>query len=467
MSPARTISQEGAAIPTWTPMSPPQRPTIGPARTASAAGGSRNDKRLSLNLPLQPSGVYTFARHTPSSSVSATPTTTTGSVTSFDTQVSPGGTGSFLTALAAQERRVLELREDLQRAEADLAQLKSQWALHEMTRKRYEVQHVEQLQTFGVLRGDTDGCVEGKSELAGSDIELDRRKAMGGDTSPAKRKVFSGSRHMRTLSLLSSNARNNYRQPLTSGGNSSQSDNDGDPAGSLSRSSTMPILLPQPRDIATNKGSNNRPSTRDPPREALLRTGKQIAVDFKESLWTFIEDLRQATVGDEGVNATQSRTMSASPAKAHRQPSKMGLRNKETQSPVRQPLKADITEAPSRNAVDDSALIDVGSRLKTASETDDKARPKAVVSTLGRLQQPAQGDGGFDDESWESWDSPSSKTQPSDWTGNTWLSDIGFSSPLHEGIRSTWYVGARFRYIPLVAVIFRLFLSPRQYLSSR
>lgn len=437
------------------------------ARTASAAGGSRNDKRLSLNLPLQPNGVSTFMRHTPSSSASATPTTTTGSVMSSDTQVSPGGSGSFLTALAAQERRVLELREDLQRAEADLAQLKSQWALHEMTRKRYEIQQVEQLQTFGVLRSDMDGCAEERNEDSIPSLELDRRKAMGGDTSPTKRKVFSGSRHMRTLSLLSSNAGNYHSQPLTSGGNSSQSATDGDSAGLASRSSTVPILLHQTRDTTVNKGSNDRPPVRDPPKDALLRTGKQIAVDFKEGLWTFIEDLRQATVGDEGISATQSRTMSASPAKAHRQPSKMSLRSKETRIPVRKSPKADDTDALSGNAVNGSALIDVGSILGPATETDDSATSNAIVSNPGRLQQPTPGDGGFDDESWESWDSPSSKTQPSDWTGNAWLSDVVFSSPLHEGIRSTWYVWARLRSVPLVAVLFRLFLSPRQYLSSQ
>ena len=43
---------------------------------------------------------------------------------------------NFLTAIAAQERRVLELKEDLVRAEADLRKLKVQWAQHEAQKKR-------------------------------------------------------------------------------------------------------------------------------------------------------------------------------------------------------------------------------------------------------------------------------------------------------------------------------------------
>ena len=380
--------------------------------------------------------------------------------------MSPGSTGSFLTALAAQERRVLELREDLQRAEADLARLKSQWTIHEMTRKRSEIRHVEQLQTFGVVQSDMDGCAEEESGPPRFSSEMDRRRAMGGDTSPTKRKVFSGSRHMRTLSLLSSNATKIHSQPLSAGGDPSQSKYERDPADPLSRSSTVPILPPRPKDIMVEKGSSRIPAIHDPPRDALLRTGRQIAVDFKEGLWTFIEDLRQATVGDEGISSTQSRTMSALPAKAApKQSSKMCPRSKEAQTPVRQSTQADDTESPSGNAVDKSALIDVGGISKTTPAMEN-ATARAIVLTPGHLQQPAQGESVCDHESWEDWDSPSSKVQLSGWTGDAWLSDIEFSSPLRKGMRSTWYVWTRIRSIPLVAIILRLFFSPRQCLSS-
>ena len=448
-------------------MSPPSRLTIVLARPPSAAAGSHKNKRLSLNLPLQPNGVHDSARHTPSSSASTTPTTATSSVIASDPQVSPGGAGSFLTALAAQERRVLELREDLQRAEADLAQLKSQWAMHEMTRKRCELQHVEQLRTFGMPPSDMISFAEEGVGPSRFFRELDSRKAAGGDISPTKRKMFSGSRHMRTLSLLSSNATNDYKQPLSSGEAASQSDNGKGPADPLFRSSRMPMSLGQTRPMRAENGADHRPSTRDLPRDAILRTGKRMAVDFKAGLWTFIEDLRQATVGDEGISATQSRSMLASPAKgAHKHSTGMTIRSTDGQRPVWHSSNVENSEASPRTAGNVSALVGVGGVSGLAPATEN-SRAQAIVSTPGLIQQPAQGEGAFDDESWGNWDSPSSKMQASDCTGNSWLSDMEISSPLHGGMSSTWYVWTRIRSIPLIAIIIRLFFSPRQYLSSQ
>src|SRR5204863_3055293 len=41
----------------------------------------------------------------------------------------------------------------------------------------------------------------------------------------------------------------------------------------------------------------------------LMRTGRQMAFDIKDGLWEFLEDIRQATVGEEGINGTVSRSM--------------------------------------------------------------------------------------------------------------------------------------------------------------
>ena len=53
---------------------------------------------------------------------------------------------TFLTALASQERRVLELKEELQKAETDLEKLKRQWTTHEAARKRNELRQLEPMQ---------------------------------------------------------------------------------------------------------------------------------------------------------------------------------------------------------------------------------------------------------------------------------------------------------------------------------
>jgi septal ring factor EnvC (AmiA/AmiB activator) len=58
----------------------------------------------------------------------------------------PNDSNGFLVALAGQERRVLELKEELQKAEDELKRLKKQWAHHEAHKKKAEIRHVEQLQ---------------------------------------------------------------------------------------------------------------------------------------------------------------------------------------------------------------------------------------------------------------------------------------------------------------------------------
>jgi hypothetical protein len=63
------------------------------------------------------------------SSVPQTPLETPASVAT-----SPSNANEFIIAIAAQERRVLELKEELAQAEVELAKLKKQWASEEVYR---------------------------------------------------------------------------------------------------------------------------------------------------------------------------------------------------------------------------------------------------------------------------------------------------------------------------------------------
>jgi hypothetical protein len=59
-------------------------------------------------------------------------------------------------------------------------------------------------------------------------------------------------------------------------------------------------------------------------REQLIRAGTQMAADFKKGLFTFMEDIRQATVGDEAVNTADGNTGMTgvkNPSKSGRKPS--------------------------------------------------------------------------------------------------------------------------------------------------
>ncbi|KAJ5669848.1 hypothetical protein N7462_010918 [Penicillium macrosclerotiorum] len=266
-------------------------------------------------------------------------------VTQSSARPSPGTAGTpmpfdvdddgydFLRAIASQERRVLELREELQRAEADLTTLKKQWALSEKSRKRTEISHhAEPLiplrsPDFHTPEGPSNshGREQSISSVASSSVsqerisrELERRTSVraaptnGTTISANGRRVFQGS-HARTLSLLS---------PVTASSSSMGGSGPSEPdrVGRTPRSATLPSVernnvptVGAPTDesqIPEQLLAQWRKTMPPPSREALVRTGKQMASDLREGLWTFFEDIRQATVGEEGINATESRTMS-------------------------------------------------------------------------------------------------------------------------------------------------------------
>ncbi len=393
------------------------------AKTTPATIITHPEKRLSLSFPLQPGGSLVSARHTPSLSA-ADP----DSVVSCDKPTTPASSGSFLTALAAQERRVLELREDLQRAEADLAVLKSQWAMHEATRKRKEIRHVEHLQSLPTPTADIDSSAEVNNAYSRVGKELERRKAMYSETSAQKRTVFSGSRHIRTLSLLSVQATDDHVQSLAP---TERHRND---SLCLPRSSTMPLGGTQLGEKTAEEPVGNRQPKRDPPREVIIRAGKQIAVDFREGLWTFIEDLRQATVGDEGINGTESRTTSAPfPKIVHSQTNNINFQAKGVHTPVRRPTKAEVVVELARKTEPGSVSLhtDHGTRREPKTGT---SRAKAVSPGSNQYQQPNQDDAVSKDDSWDNWATLNEKFRSGAWTGSVWhvRNNEGALEPAHH-----------------------------------
>lgn len=331
-----TMAPTSAATESLPP--PRQMPSKRSSLPPRPHGAARHTKRLTLNFPININGAA-FDPSASSASGPMTPATRSSardspvhhiSSTPFDGQ--DDGT-SLLTAIASQERRVLELREELNRAEAELGSLKKQWTSTEKTRKRTEVNH--RAEAMLPLRSPDPVPVPGASSvsahsrepsLSGSTSpmppqvrlsrELERRQnvlaasANGTSLSANGRRVFQGS-HTRALSLLS---------PTTISSPSKLSDFEGstgldsDRLGRPPRSATMPSVDRIPSratDVPTEEMVTQWRQTMPvpPPRDMLMRTGKQMASDLREGLWTFLEDIRQATVGDEGINATESRTM--------------------------------------------------------------------------------------------------------------------------------------------------------------
>ena len=216
----------------------------------------------------------------------------------------------FLTALAAQERRVLELKEELHKAESELESLKKQWAAHEVFKKPNEIQHLKQLKPLNdTLAGSTQ--LHEDNSLR-SIRELDRRKWVPTTTRAPHRKVFPGSRHARTLSLLlpKDSTRDSLsfpdvqRMPPLS-------------EGKLGSRHVPLSILESIRLQSIIKAPEESYKPRD--KDAILDSGKQLVGGFRQGLWTFFEDLKQVTVGEE-ISISSNQTLSRGPTPLSRAP---------------------------------------------------------------------------------------------------------------------------------------------------
>ncbi|KAH3912437.1 hypothetical protein HBH56_115080 [Parastagonospora nodorum] len=279
------------------------------SKTSSQADVVGQGKRLSLQFPIQPSngtsspGTYS-PRSRPSSWVAPS------KVLSPESETAPTEM-SILAVLAAQERHVLELKEELTKAEADLQTLKGLYARQEATKFRSKERKAAPLQPVNTLIDITDDPE--KEDEAGSTISLEketmeRRKAAllanpkSSPQSNSQRKVFSGSRHLRTLSLLSPDKQ--YAPPFPQPLNLHEDASTPRQLEAAPRSSTSSDHSKQLIDLSSNEryDSAGLPTIQ---REQLIRAGTQMANDLKKGLFNFIDDIRQATVGDEAVNGDE------------------------------------------------------------------------------------------------------------------------------------------------------------------
>lgn len=331
---------------------------------------------------------------------------------------------SFLTAVATQERRVLELKEELHKAEGELKRLKQEWAMHEAQRKRHDSRRLQKLQplhTSTVPHNRNTSSDDSNGSSAWLQQEMERRKALMNGTKTSNRTVFSGSRHARTLSLLSPTITSPKSIPITS--------RDGD-VSHHPKSPAMSDRPAHPRRLPTDEVLTNEvAATVDMnidlglPRDVLVKTGKQMATDFRDGLWTFIEDLRQATVGDEGINGTTTRTSShlhhAHDQKSLRQqPSRGSLKNLARP----QPLKRASTTGSKRNNTpslarpnmnDDAVLLDLGGSFWRENGLEEsKIEERPVVKKPSKRKsitplhtRPVDKDSDSLD-GWDTWGSP-------------------------------------------------------------
>jgi hypothetical protein len=329
--------------------------------------------------------------------------------------LSPVDPNDFITAIAAQERRVLELREDLSRAESELARLKKQYATYEAYKKRAERRNVEPLRGLGPAAELYDETAIRRS------VELDRRKALLGQQNQqatperSRRRVFTGS-HTRTLSLLSPT------KP-TGGSEDEPESRKSEPTGRYAP--VTPELLAKRASWA--------------PRSTQTSGVKQIAQDLKAGLWTFMEDLRQATVGDEPITG-------------------QGLYLRDGDGNMRLTLNGSLGGSTSVGDQDTIRATGANSRLRVTSAfegtaasnppanltnkddketTQEEGKDREVASSRPRTLQRSKTDAAkpskrfswtpltvdsYDDNDWSNWDSPNVSSPR--WSGTTVNGDI-------------------------------------------
>ncbi|KAI9889695.1 MAG: hypothetical protein M1814_005096 [Vezdaea aestivalis] len=404
---------------------------------------TRGTNRLSLSFPVQPpTAPSRYSIASPSTATSLTPTTPAHAQMTPE-MPSPADSGNFLVALASQERRVFELKEELGKAEVELDRLKRQWGHHEAARKKQESRQVEPMQ---MLR--TGALTDGMTRTDRQSLELDRRQQLamvnGGPVRPPQRKVIAGQRHTRTLSLLEP-GRTNLKPPgLTQAGPSNQP----------SKTPSSKRSLQHPRNgtsPSTNNARHSIPATTTGSQDAILRTGRQMAEDLKDGLWTFLEDLRQATVGDEALLEPPN---SPKPPPPRRQSSKTSLRSLSNgrKSPLSRPASTDAlstrtTRPKPLSSIPPKNQEDISSEFWDAFEARPPETPVSRAKAKAGINPPSPALFAAEEDSWSAWgdSSPGASgpgsvvadkstttraTSPSPrWSSSTAVSEGGVSPP--------------------------------------
>lgn len=344
---------------------------------------------------------------------------------------------------------MLELKEELQRAEKELELLKRQWVTQEAQKKRNDVRKVTKLQPLNTgLAGAAVGLdkgVEGvESASAWLQQEMERRKALLSGPKSSSRTVFKGSRHTRTLSLLSPDAGGGVARELGAfpprldslpSGKRMSGDREkqfhqqrqmGRPQ-PVTRASTTPDLT---TEVADHVDADGDLSAQGVDRETLIKGGRQMASHFKDGFWTFFEDLRQATIGDEATQAQQAtgrRESAQNPRVAQKQGAKgmltplsrtstISTGSTETRRPgARSPLQSRTSSARTPTAEQPSLLdMETGNFFNQQTLSTLEATPAPIKKPSSAHGKSPSKASNHSTEAWEAWTENETQQSPKD-----------------------------------------------------
>lgn len=137
----------------------------------------------------------------------------------------------------------------------------------------------------------------------------------------------------------------------------------------------------------------------------FIETGKQLVVDLREGLWTFFEDLRQATVGEE-VSSTPNYSNRARSNGRYTVRLKDSRQDENHHTPETLSRELDKTRPPSIP----------GAKLNMLHPSEQQAAGKGVQPNAEQGQTNNNPDGADkpssdseDEDTWDIWDTPVAK----------------------------------------------------------
>lgn len=365
-----------------------------------ASSGSRQSNRLSLTLPIAPASRVEPVRLPSSAGLPVT--LSSKPPTPAQTPVLPAleDANDFIIAIAAQERKVLELREELARAETDLISLKAQWTSEESMQKR-----AAEIQSQSLASPQRCPTPDATVSPTRQSVDQDRKKLwlqsqQNSPSTPAqsRRKVMRGD-HTRTLSLLSparSDAPFNLHEDRVS--------IDSAMVQPLHERMTPPLGQPS----ALSKRATWQPRSQPQPSGVF-----PLVEDFKLGLRAFVEDIRQITVGDEPITGP--------PTATHRHALLTRTLSTSARDSDATPMGHDRrSSAAARSRVNSSHDTFKPTPLLGNKANDIIPMPEKTKSS-GKGKQFSWTPLGFEtleDNDWANWESPSS-VKSSRWSGST------------------------------------------------
>ncbi|KFG81103.1 hypothetical protein MANI_014385 [Metarhizium anisopliae] len=352
-----------------------------PKRHSRTESTSRIPNRLSLTLPIA-LPTSDPSRPTPAATIS-TPSSVPPTPQDHSALPSPSNVNEFITAIAAKERRVLELREALAREESELTALKRQFSLmdslHKLDTSLYD-------STSRVFTPTADGGVQSPRRS----VDMDRRNLLlqnQGTPTQSRRTAFRG-RHTRTLSLLSPARTNSEFSVLE------------DKIGADARPSPIDQRATQAANPMLAKRASWQPRTQQSP-----PAGSQFMQDVRLGFKAFVEDIRQITIGDEPINGQgQSPGQHHAGSMNHSGPSDQA-RSRNGQTGQRTASRLDASSPVTAPPTPNSTGRDV---------SPEKSRP----AKSKHFSWTPLGFDSMDDTDWANWESPAT-AKSTRWSGST------------------------------------------------